>query len=105
MPENTLRLALVQAKVSHANIKSVCTCEAEKMPGVFKIITAKDIVAAGGKNRINGLVMLPLNNKCDGWDRRCSAMRKFSSLEMRSPLWPPIPRPTPAPPQTRSRWR
>ena len=39
------------------------------MPGVFKIITAKDIVAAGGKNRINGLVMLPLNNKCDGWDR------------------------------------
>ena len=69
MPEDTLRLALVQAKVSHANIKSVCTCDAEKMPGVFKVITAKDIVAAGGKNRINGLVMLPLNNKCDGWDR------------------------------------
>lgn len=69
MPEGTLRLALVQAKVSHANIKSVCTCEAEKMPGVFKIITARDIVAAGGTNRINGLVMLPLNNKCDGFDR------------------------------------
>ena len=69
MPEGTLRLALVQAKVSHAKIKSVCTCEAEKMPGVFKIITAKDVVAAGGSNRINGLVMLPLNNKCDGFDR------------------------------------
>ena len=69
MPEGTLRLALVQAKVSHALIKGVDTSEAEKMPGVERIITAKDIVAAGGKNRINGLVMLPLNNKCDGWDR------------------------------------
>jgi len=66
MPENTLRLALVQAEVSHAIIKGVDTSEAEKMPGVFKVITAKDVP---GKNRINGLVMLPLNNKCDGWDR------------------------------------
>ncbi len=66
MPENTLRLALTQAKVSHANIKSVDTSEAEKMPGVFKVITAKDVP---GKNRINGLVMLPLNNKSDGWER------------------------------------
>ena len=69
MPEGTLRLALVQAKVSHALIKGVDTSEALKMPGVERIITAEDIVAAGGKNRINGLVMLPLNNKCDGWDR------------------------------------
>ena len=69
MPEGTLRLALVQANVSHALLKGVDTAEAEKMPGVYKIITAKGIVAAGGKNRINGLVMLPLNNKCDGWDR------------------------------------
>ena len=66
MPDNTLRLALVQADVSHANILSVDTSEAEKMPGVFRIITAKDVP---GKNRINGLVMLPLNNACDGWDR------------------------------------
>ena len=66
MPDYTLRLALVQAEVSHANIKGVDTSEAEKMPGVFKVITAKDVP---GKNRINGLVMLPLNNKCDGWDR------------------------------------
>ena len=69
MPEGTLRLALVQAKVSHALIKGIDTTEALKMPGVERIITAEDIVAAGGKNRINGLVMLPLNNKCDGWDR------------------------------------
>ncbi|NCB52025.1 MAG: 2Fe-2S iron-sulfur cluster binding domain-containing protein [Clostridia bacterium] len=66
MPEGTLRLALVQAEVSHANIKGIDYSEAEKMPGVFKVITAKDVP---GKNRINGLVMLPLNNKCDGWDR------------------------------------
>ena len=66
MPKDTLRLALVQAEVSHALLRGVDTTEAEKMPGVFKIITAKDVP---GKNRINGLVMLPLNNKCDGWDR------------------------------------
>ncbi len=69
MPSDTLRLALVQAKVSHANILGVHTEEAEKMPGVFKIITAKDVIESGGRNRINGLVMLPLNNKCDGWER------------------------------------
>ena len=34
MPEGTLRLALVQAKVSHALIKGIDTTEAEKMPGV-----------------------------------------------------------------------
>lgn len=66
MPKDTLRLALVQAQVSHALLKGVDTSEAEKMPGVFKVITAKDVP---GKNRINGFVMLPLNNKCDGWDR------------------------------------
>ena len=66
MPEDTLRLALVQAEVSHANLKGVDTSEAEKMPGVYKVITAKDVP---GSNRINGLVMLPLNNKCDGFDR------------------------------------
>ena len=76
MPADTLRLALVQAEVSHANIKGIDTSEAEKMPGVYKIITGKDVVAAGGKNRINGLVMLPLNNKCDGWDRPILADEK-----------------------------
>ena len=47
-----LRLALTQAKVSHANIKSIDTSEAEKMPGVVKVITYKDILAAGGTIRI-----------------------------------------------------
>ncbi|WDP91727.1 MAG: molybdopterin-dependent oxidoreductase [Desulfobacter sp.] len=65
MPEETLRLALVQAKVSHANIKSIDTSEAEKMPGVYKVVTHKDVK---GKNRITGLITFP-SNKGDGWDR------------------------------------
>jgi aldehyde oxidoreductase len=65
MPANTLILALVQAKVSHAFIKRIDTSDAEKMPGVFKVVTHKDI---RGKNRITGLITFP-TNKGDGWDR------------------------------------
>ena len=65
MPADTLRLALVQAKVSHANIKGIDTSEAEKMPGVEKVITWKDVK---GKNAITGLITFP-TNKGDGWDR------------------------------------
>lgn len=65
MPANTLRLALVQAEVSHANIKGIDTKEAEAMPGVYKVITYKDVP---GKNRITGLITFP-TNKGDGWDR------------------------------------
>jgi len=65
MPEGTLRLALVQAKVSHANIKGVDASEAETMPGVAKVITWKDVK---GKNAITGLITFP-TNKGDGWDR------------------------------------
>ncbi len=65
MPVNTLHLALVQAKVSHANIKGIDTSEAEKMPGVFRVLTHKDVK---GKNRITGLITFP-TNKGDGWDR------------------------------------
>ncbi len=65
MPEGTLHLALVQAQVSHANIKSIDTSEAEKMPGVYKVLTHKDVK---GKNRITGLITFP-TNKGDGWER------------------------------------
>ena len=65
MPPGTLQLALVQAKISHANILGIDTSIAEKMPGVVKVVTHKDVK---GKNRINGLVTFP-TNKCDGWDR------------------------------------
>ncbi len=65
LPEETLQLALVQAKVSHAKIKKIDTSEAALMPGVVKIVTHKDIK---GKNRITGLITFP-SNKGDGWDR------------------------------------
>ena len=65
LPEDTLHLALVQATVSHANIKGIDTSEAEKMPGVYKVVTHKDIK---GKNRITGLITFP-SNLGDGWDR------------------------------------
>ncbi len=65
LPENTLHLALVQAKVHHAIIQGIDTSEAEKMPGVYRVLTAKDIK---GKNRIFGLVSNP-NSKGDGWER------------------------------------
>jgi len=65
MPADTLRLALVQAKVSHAKILSIDTSEAQKMPGVFKVITHKDVK---GKDRINRVLSFP-GNRGDGWDR------------------------------------
>ncbi|MEZ4527073.1 MAG: 2Fe-2S iron-sulfur cluster-binding protein [Desulfobacterales bacterium] len=65
LPPDALRLALVQATVSHANIKGIDTAEAEKMPGVFKVVTHKDVK---GKNRITGLITFP-SNRGDGWDR------------------------------------
>jgi aldehyde oxidoreductase len=65
LPADTLYVALVQAEVSHANIKAIDISEAEKMPGVFKVVTHKDVK---GKNRITGLITFP-TNKGDGWDR------------------------------------
>jgi aldehyde oxidoreductase len=65
MPPGTLQLALVQSKVSHAKIVSIDTSEAEKMPGVEKVVTHKEVK---GKNRITGLITFP-TNKGDGWDR------------------------------------
>ncbi|QGY40279.1 molybdopterin-dependent oxidoreductase [Pseudodesulfovibrio cashew] len=65
MPAGTLRLALVQAEVSHAKINGIDTSEAENMPGVHCILTAKDVK---GKNRIFGLACSP-RHKGDGWER------------------------------------
>ena len=65
MPPDTLHLALAQAKVSHALIKGIDTSEAEKMPGVVRVLTHKDVK---GKNRITGLITFA-DNKGDGWDR------------------------------------
>jgi aldehyde oxidoreductase len=65
LPAGSLHCELVQATVSHANILSIDTSEAEAVPGVFKVVTHKDIK---GKNRITGLITFP-TNKGDGWDR------------------------------------
>jgi len=65
LPQNTLQLALVQATVSHAKILSIDTSEAEKMPGVYRILTHKDVK---GNNRIFGFVLYPWS-KNDGYDR------------------------------------
>jgi len=55
MPEDTLHLAPVIANVAHAKIKGIDDSEAMKMPGVVKVITAKDVK---GTNRH----ALPINH-------------------------------------------
>ncbi len=65
LPPESLHMALVQAKVSHANLISVDTTAAEGMPGVECVLTSKDIK---GTNRINGMATFPWN-KGDGFDR------------------------------------
>ena len=51
MPAETLHVAMVQPKVAHhAKILKIDTSEAEKMPGVVKIITHKELKEAGGTN-------------------------------------------------------
>ncbi|NLF79586.1 MAG: molybdopterin-dependent oxidoreductase [Clostridia bacterium] len=63
MPAETLHVALVQPKIAfHAKIKSIDYAEAEKMPGVFKVITAKDV---RGTNRLNMFQFIP----------RCTALQ------------------------------
>lgn len=64
LPSNTLHAKLVQANVSHANILGIDTSEAEKVPGVYAVLTYKDVK---GTNRINGLAFP--TNKGDGLDR------------------------------------
>lgn len=72
LPEGTLHVKLVQPKVSHANIISIDTSEAEKMPGVFKVVTHKDVK---GTNRIDA-GGLP-GNKGDGLDRPILSDKKI----------------------------
>ena len=64
LPEDMLHIKLVQAKVSHANILSIDTTEAERMPGVFRVLTYKDVP---GTNRLNGLAFP--TNKGSGKER------------------------------------
>ncbi|MCJ7836610.1 molybdopterin-dependent oxidoreductase [Cuneatibacter sp. NSJ-177] len=60
MPDDTLHAALVQPRVTHhAKILNIDISEAEKMPGVVKVITAKDVYALGGNNLLNQYVGHP----------------------------------------------
>ncbi len=49
LPKDALHLALTQAQVSHAEILSIDATEAEDMPGVFSVLTHKDVK---GRNRM-----------------------------------------------------
>lgn len=51
MPDGVAHLAVVLAEAHHANIISIDTSEAEKMPGVIKVMTAKDVK---GSNNLAG---------------------------------------------------
>ena len=51
MPAETLKVEMVMPRItSHAKIKKIDYSEAEKMPGVVKVITAADVKAIGCKN-------------------------------------------------------
>lgn len=65
LPAGALHLAVVQAGVSHAKIISIDTSEAEKMPGVERVITYKDVK---GTNRFNSPVGYALS-KMSGTER------------------------------------
>ena len=65
LPAGTLQMALVQAQISHGRILNIDTSKAEKMPGVERVITYKDVK---GKNRIYGVVVFPWS-KTDGFER------------------------------------
>ncbi|MEL7565385.1 MAG: molybdopterin-dependent aldehyde oxidoreductase [Dehalobacterium sp.] len=62
MPAGTMHLAIVQPKVSHAKILKIDFSAAEAMPGVVKVITAKDVK---GTNRATFLQDHP-RASCNG---------------------------------------
>lgn len=57
MPGSTLHVAMAQPKLTHhAKVTAINTEEAEKMPGVYKVITHKDIKSS---NRLNFFQISP----------------------------------------------
>ncbi len=60
MPPGTAHLAIVLAEAHHANIISIDTSEAEKMPGVIGVITGKDVKGS------NSLPMMGVNPRQRG---------------------------------------
>jgi aldehyde oxidoreductase len=56
MPEGVAHLAVVLAEAHHANIIGIDTSEAEKMPGVIRVLTAADVK---GSNNVAGPSHVP----------------------------------------------
>ncbi len=56
MPDGTAYLAVVISEVPHANIISIDTEEAEEMPGVIGVLTAKDVK---GSNNLDAPPLVP----------------------------------------------
>jgi carbon-monoxide dehydrogenase large subunit len=71
-PEGQLRLVFVRSPYPHARIVSIDTANAASMPGVRKIVTGAELVAAGVKP-IPGLPMLPDGSKPNTAERRVLA--------------------------------
>jgi len=69
LPEGTLYAVPVCPETHHARVKKIDISEAEKMKGVYKIVTAEDIRANKGTNRIRGQVG-SATATTDGWERR-----------------------------------
>ncbi len=65
MPHNTWHLAVVLAKRHHARILGIDSSKAEEMPGVGRVITAKDV---RGTNRFT-VPQGTVHSLCDGKDR------------------------------------
>jgi aldehyde oxidoreductase len=70
MPEGTLFAVPVVTEYRHAIVKKIDLSEAEKMPGVYKIATAKTLTDNKGTNRIRGQVNGAPHSTTDGWERR-----------------------------------
>ena len=68
MPEGTAHLAVVLSEVTHARIIGIDTSEAEKMPGVYKVMTAKDVKGTNShpvpqiipRMKSNGILEFPI---------------------------------------------
>ncbi|MDR1516435.1 MAG: molybdopterin-dependent oxidoreductase [Synergistaceae bacterium] len=69
MPEGALFAVPVVTKYRHAIVKKIDLSQAEKMPGVRAIVTAKTLTDNKGTNRIRGQVGSPTATT-DGWERR-----------------------------------
>jgi aldehyde oxidoreductase len=56
MPEGTVHLVPVFSLITHGKIKSIDISEAEKMPGVIKVLLAKDVT---GANNVDFQAVIP----------------------------------------------